>query len=347
VANLSSLISLKERRYSSRPSFLTPLCGCKSSTSTSKSPATQCRESAAYSSSNRRLDNGFDIFEGVQRNPFFIGINLIMIGGQIMIIFIGGRAFSVRRLNGAQWAYSIILGALSLPIAVIIRLIPDELIRKLIPHRWQHKETPDVVVSDDEPRFEWNPALVEIREELAFLKKVRRGRLNAVKFKLQHPREIIPGSRNGSRSRSSSFNRTQMPSEEKGPNEIGSSGPATPESRNRRRTRSRSNSAFGPATAMAGIVAGSIAGWSPIERPRGDNDSLLFSKNSHRSDTDAFEGIEMRPSTKAEDQVATEDLYKYHSTTPTQTDKLPPMSAVASTKYSPGLPPSSKDTLPN
>ena len=76
--------------------------------------------------SNRRLDNGFDIFEGVQRNPFFAGINLIMIGGQVTIIFIGGRAFSVRQLNGAQWAYSIILGALSLPIAVIIRLIPDE-----------------------------------------------------------------------------------------------------------------------------------------------------------------------------------------------------------------------------
>ncbi|KAI9763950.1 MAG: hypothetical protein M1840_008984 [Geoglossum simile] len=294
---------------------------------------------------NRRLDNGFDIFEGVQRNPFFAIINLIMIGGQVLIIFIGGRALSVRRLNGAQWAYSIILGALSLPMAVIIRLIPDELIRKLIPHRWQHKETPDVVVSDDEPRFEWNPALVEIREELAFLKKVRRGRLNAVKFKLQHPREIIPGSRNGSRSRSSSFNRTQMPSEEKGPNETGSPGPATPESRNRRRTRSRSNSAFGPATAMAGIVAGSIAGWSPIERPRGDNDSLLFSKTSHRSDTDTSEGIEMRPSTKAEDQVAAEDPYKYRGTTPTQTDKLPAVPAPASTKYSPGLPPGNKETL--
>ncbi|KAI9775470.1 MAG: hypothetical protein M1839_001087 [Geoglossum umbratile] len=284
---------------------------------------------------NRRLDNNFDIFEGVHRNPFFAIINLIMIGGQIMIIFIGGRAFSVRQLNGAQWAYSIILGALSLPVAVIIRLIPDELIRKLIPHRWQHKETPDVVISDDEPRFEWNPALVEIREELAFLKKVRRGRLNAVKFKLQHPREIIPGSRNGSRSRSSSFNQTQIPPEEKGSNDIGSSGPPTPESRNRRRTRSRSNSAFGPATAMAGIVAGSIAGWSPIERPRGDNDSLLFSKNNHRSDADAFEGIEMRPSTKADDQAVAEDPHKYHSTTPIETDKT-----------SAGLQPSNKpDTL--
>jgi Ca2+-transporting ATPase len=271
----------------------------------------------------------------MHRNPFFIGINLIMIGGQVMIIFVGGRAFSVKPLNGAQWAYSIILGALSLPVAVIIRLIPDELIRKLIPHRWQHKETPHVIVSDDEPSFEWNPALVEIREELAFLKKVRRGRLNAVKFKLQHPREIIPGSRNGSRSRSSSFNRAQMPFEETGASEVGSSGPATPETRSRRRTRSRSNSAFGPATAMAGIVAGSIAGWSPIERPRGDNDSVLFSRNNHRPD-DTCEGIQMRPNAKADDQVVTEDPHKYRSIQP---DGL---SVSTQIKTLPGFPPSIK-----
>ncbi|KAH0547995.1 hypothetical protein GP486_008263 [Trichoglossum hirsutum] len=298
---------------------------------------------------NRRLDNGFDIFEGVHRNYFFIGINLIMIGGQVLIIFIGGQPFTVKRLNAAQWAYSIILGALSLPVAVIIRLIPDELIRKLIPQRWQHKETPDVVVSEVEPSFEWNPALVEIREELAFLKKVRRGRLNAIKFKLQHPREIIPGSRNGSRSRSSSFNQTQMPSEEANHGgDVGSSGPATPDHHHhhyhhhrRRRTRSRSNSAFGPATAMAGVVAGSIAGWSPIERHRGDNDSLMFSRNNQRSEEEA---LEMRPSTKPDDQGVPDDLHKYRSVTPTHHEKPPSAPPVmsAETKTGLGLPPSTK-----
>jgi len=47
-----------------------------------------------------------------------------MIGGQILIMFVGGRAFSVTRLNPAQWAYSLVLGAISIPIGVIIRLIP-------------------------------------------------------------------------------------------------------------------------------------------------------------------------------------------------------------------------------
>lgn len=42
---------------------------------------------------------------------------------------------SATRLNGTQWAISLILGALSLPIAVAIRLIPDDLIARNFPSR--------------------------------------------------------------------------------------------------------------------------------------------------------------------------------------------------------------------
>jgi P-type Ca2+ transporter type 2C len=81
--------------------------------------------------SSRRIDSKFNIFEGIFRNWFFIAISLIMIGGQILIAFIGGRAFSVTRLNGAQWAYSLVLGALSIPVGVIVRLIPDKFFEKV------------------------------------------------------------------------------------------------------------------------------------------------------------------------------------------------------------------------
>jgi hypothetical protein len=53
-----------------------------------------------------------------------------MIGGQILIVFVGGRAFSVVPLSGAQWGISVVLGALSLPVGVIIRLIPDRLFNR-------------------------------------------------------------------------------------------------------------------------------------------------------------------------------------------------------------------------
>lgn len=48
-----------------------------------------------------------------------------MVGGQTLIIFVGGAAFSVTRIEAKYWATSVVIGALSLPIGVIIRLIPN------------------------------------------------------------------------------------------------------------------------------------------------------------------------------------------------------------------------------
>ncbi|KAF8453833.1 hypothetical protein BGX38DRAFT_1268345 [Terfezia claveryi] len=80
---------------------------------------------------NRRLDNGFNVFEGIHRNYFFIGINAVMFGGQIAIIFVGGRAFSIVPLNGVQWAICIALAFISCPWAMLIRSIPDSWVEKL------------------------------------------------------------------------------------------------------------------------------------------------------------------------------------------------------------------------
>ncbi|EKV07250.1 Calcium-translocating P-type ATPase(PMCA-type),putative [Penicillium digitatum PHI26] len=74
---------------------------------------------------NRRLDNKFNIFEGMFRNYWFLGINAIMIGGQIMIVFVGGQAFNVTRLSGTLWGVCLICSIACLPWAIILRLIPD------------------------------------------------------------------------------------------------------------------------------------------------------------------------------------------------------------------------------
>jgi len=75
---------------------------------------------------NRRLDNNFNIFEGMFRNYWFLGINCIMVGGQVMIIFVGGAAFGVTRLTGVQWGVCIICAIVCLPWAVVLRTIPDK-----------------------------------------------------------------------------------------------------------------------------------------------------------------------------------------------------------------------------
>ncbi|CAZ81965.1 unnamed protein product [Tuber melanosporum] len=79
---------------------------------------------------NRRLDNKFNIFENVHKNYFFIVINAIMIGGQVLIIFVGGKAFSIVPINGVQWAICVIVASFALPWAVIVRCVPDEFVRK-------------------------------------------------------------------------------------------------------------------------------------------------------------------------------------------------------------------------
>ncbi|KAJ5682263.1 ATPase P-type K/Mg/Cd/Cu/Zn/Na/Ca/Na/H-transporter [Penicillium macrosclerotiorum] len=263
---------------------------------------------------SRRIDNKLNIMEGIWRNKWFIGIQVIIVGGQVLIIFVGGAAFSVKRLDqGSQWAVSLVLGALSVPIAVVIRLIPDEFIKKVIPHLWHtrssHKKGPELVVSDEDRRFEWNPALEEIRDQLQFIKTVRGGRLRHLRHKLQHPQEFLPRSRSGSRSRESSIPPTPNGDSGSPPPDL-----ATPDPRSRRTPRSRSNSTFGPAAAMAGVVAGSIAGWSPIERGHDEADSITFPTAAAHGGLDNQQGIEIHPDTAADDRVVGE--YFHNSKTP-------------------------------
>ena len=280
---------------------------------------------------SRRLDNKLNIFEGVSRNYFFIGIQFIIIAGQVMIIFVGGDAFSVRKLNGAQWGISLILGALSIPIAIVIRLIPDEVIRKLIPAFFIRKKGPEVFISDEERQYQWNPALEEIKEELAFLKKLRGGRLNVLKYKLQHPRDLLQRSRSGSRSRTSSLPRT--PTEDRA-SELGNGSPPTPDSRRsitRKRGRSRSNSAFGPATAMAGIIAGSIAGWTAIDRRDEEGVSSRLPRLHDRSELEKEPGVEVHPDTKADDPVLVDGSHSL----PAPPSQLPEITPATSQQLAP------------
>jgi P-type Ca2+ transporter type 2C len=277
----------------------------------------------------RRLDNGWNIFEGMFKNYWFLGIQFIIIGFQIVIVFVGGAAFSVHKLNGPQWGISIVLGILSIPVAVIIRLFPDELFEKLTPHLPNRKGPgPTLLVEDDQEIQRWNPGLEEIRDELAFLKKIRGGRMSELTYKLQHPREVfMPRSRSGSRSRErSNSDLPQTPDGNHSGTELVSASPKTPEkSHTRRRTRSGSNSVFG-ATAMAGIIAGSIAGGlgSPIEgRKQDDSEPIRFSRDRAHSGLDGTRGIEIHPDTREDDPVIVEDPAK-SPVPPSQNPQLAP-----------------------
>ena len=280
----------------------------------------------------RRLDNKLNILEGVQRNYFFIGIQFIIVAGQIMIVEVGGDAFSTHRLNAAQWAYSVVIGFISIPFACLLRSIPDDWIRSCIPSWFVRKTTPTLVVSDEERQVEWDP-YEEVRDQLTFMKKLRGGRLNMLKYQLKHPVETLlprPRSRsNSSISRSRTNSPPQTPNNEQS-DTASVQPPRTPDSRRslQKRSRSRSNSAFGPAAAMmaTGIVAGSVAGWSPIGRKSEEN-----SRFSHggRSQLEDQEGVEVHPATGSDDPVVVDKIEALDAP-PSQVPEITPAPAKSS-----------------
>ncbi|GMM38578.1 calcium-transporting ATPase [Saccharomycopsis crataegensis] len=74
-----------------------------------------------------------NFFAHLFRNWYFISIMLIIMGFQILIMFVGGAAFSVAHQTGAMWGTAIICGLLSFPCGILIRLIPDEWVLKCFP----------------------------------------------------------------------------------------------------------------------------------------------------------------------------------------------------------------------
>lgn len=47
-----------------------------------------------------------------------------MVGGQALIINVGGAAFQVVRIGGRDWAISLVIGLLSIPLGALLRCLP-------------------------------------------------------------------------------------------------------------------------------------------------------------------------------------------------------------------------------
>lgn len=75
---------------------------------------------------NRRLDNNYNVFVAMNRNYWYILVNCVMVGAQVLIVFVGGAAFEVTPLNDVQWGICIICAIACIPWAVVLRTIPDK-----------------------------------------------------------------------------------------------------------------------------------------------------------------------------------------------------------------------------
>lgn len=160
----------------------------------------------------RRLDNHLNIFSGIQRNNYFMIIFVIMVAFQAIIVQFGGAAFETEALNGTQWAICILLGVLSIPVGVIVRLIPEEIFgplkkwvnnapapRSSLPTFDGYPATNDFGRVNSIPAsigsnragslvggtplpgrdgLVWNSAITKVRSELSVFKALRGGRLS-------------------------------------------------------------------------------------------------------------------------------------------------------------------------
>ncbi|KAF1811946.1 calcium-translocating P-type ATPase [Eremomyces bilateralis CBS 781.70] len=129
---------------------------------------------------NRRLDNHFNIFENLHKNPWFIAITIVMIAGQILIIFVGGEAFKIERITAAQWGISIVIGFVSIPVGAIIRCVPDVVCAYALPRPWRQRLLPDTCANDVED---------DDASNLGFIHRIKGGRIAHLRKKVYRMRE--------------------------------------------------------------------------------------------------------------------------------------------------------------
>lgn len=80
------------------------------------------------------LEN-LNFFSHLFRNWYFLTIAAIIGGCQVLIMFVGGAAFTIARQTPAMWGTAIVCGMISIPVGMIIRIIPNWWVVKIFPTR--------------------------------------------------------------------------------------------------------------------------------------------------------------------------------------------------------------------
>lgn len=120
----------------------------------------------------RRIDDNLNIFKNIFHNQIFIIIQIVVIFGQIAIVEFGGVAFGTVGLSWQQWLTTVLIGSLSLPIGVIIRLIPNTCVPESILDE-DHKP----IVSQG--KMQWESAIQDVKAELKIFSALRKSRKNS------------------------------------------------------------------------------------------------------------------------------------------------------------------------
>lgn len=102
-----------------------------------------------------------NFFSHLFRNWYFVSIVALIGAIQVLLMFVGGAAFTVARQTPAMWGTAIIGGMISLPVGMVIRIIPNWWVSTYFPTRafntflyyvgfsWLRKKNRDKRSADD------------------------------------------------------------------------------------------------------------------------------------------------------------------------------------------------------
>ncbi|KAF9581818.1 hypothetical protein BGW38_001037 [Lunasporangiospora selenospora] len=89
----------------------------------------------------RRIDDSLNVFKNLHNNKIFIIVQVIVLGCQFVIVEFGGKAFKTTPLTGNQWLVTLLIGSLSLPVGLCLRLLPKHLVpEKVISHESEERQ---------------------------------------------------------------------------------------------------------------------------------------------------------------------------------------------------------------
>jgi Ca2+-transporting ATPase len=110
---------------------------------------------------------------------------------QIVIVFVGGAAFHVKRIAGREWGISLAIGFVSIPWGAIIRRLPTKPFESLFKFiRLVREEDLLPLVKPD--REGWGDAIDLVRDNLSMFSNIRGGRLRSSSYVLRSRRERLP-----------------------------------------------------------------------------------------------------------------------------------------------------------
>ncbi len=101
---------------------------------------------------------------------------------QVLIVFVGGNAFQVTRIAGREWGISLALGFGSLPLGVLVRLLPNGPFERVFRKLGLFGRSKSFLPTQDPESDGWNHAISLVRDNLKFFASVRGGRLRSSSF---------------------------------------------------------------------------------------------------------------------------------------------------------------------